>query len=324
MVSESRRSAFTLLELLVVIAIIAVLLGLLLPAVQKVRETANRIRCANNLRQLALAAHNFHDDRGGFPPAFVLVDTSGGRFANGTTLWVELFPYLEQQNLQARWDYGDFRNNVAGGPGATTAQVVKGLLCPSDLLPSPVGDYRWLGQYYPDVAFAKGFYARAGYGGNGGTLSFTAGSGPVSQDGVFFRSSRVRLTDITDGTSSPFLFGERSHYDPEYDRLTAAIDPGFGPLANWGTWGYCCDPDGPSGALLLGTAVPINWRVPPGCGADDWSWENNRISAFGSGHGHGANFSFADGSVRFVSDSIALKDLQALSTVAGGEVVEVP
>ena len=132
------RRGFTLIELLVVIAIIAILIGLLLPAVQKVREAANRIKCTNNLKQIALAAHNYHDDHGQFPTGAHLPVPVGDVPTGGTNLWVELLPYFEQDNLYKQWDYKDNRNNVAGGRNATQAQVIKILLCPSDPLPEPV------------------------------------------------------------------------------------------------------------------------------------------------------------------------------------------
>src|SRR3954452_673922 len=125
MAPSNRRSACTLIELLVVIAIIAILIGLLLPAGQKIREAAARMSCANHLKQIALATHNFHDARGKFPTgAHVYVDV-GGRPTGGTNLWVELLPYFEQDNLHNKWDKDDNGNNGAGGSNATQARVIK-------------------------------------------------------------------------------------------------------------------------------------------------------------------------------------------------------
>lgn len=319
--SYSRRG-FTLVELLVVIAVIGILVALLLPAVQAAREAARRTHCANNLKQLTVAAQNYHDTRGSFPPAFILVPKSNGSFAGGTTLWVELFPYLEEHNLQWAWDYSDYRNNLRGGRNATSAHVIQVLLCPSHLrLENPV-DWTKRSQHWPHLAWADGFYAASHYGGNGGTLPFNLFSDP-SEDGVFFQSSRVRLADITDGTSNTFLFGERSQEDPEYDRLTAAFDPGFG-LVKSGTWAWAGDRAGSCAKNLLGTPVPINYRVPPLPNAGNRLWLMFRNSAFGSDHPGGATFAFADGSVRFIADDLPLKQLQALSTRAGEEVTEVP
>jgi prepilin-type N-terminal cleavage/methylation domain-containing protein len=270
------RGGFTLQELLVVIAIIGVLLALLLPAVQMAREAGNRMGCANNLRQLALAAHHYDDTCGSFPPCFILVPDGNGSFARGTTLWVELFPDLEQQNLQQRWDYRDYRNNLVGGPDSTMAQVVKILLCPSDPLPQNPADRTDIGQFWPEIAWASGFYGLGSYGGNAGTL--TSNWQDYRRDGVFFQSSRVRLADITDGTSTTFLFGERSHRDPNFDRATAAWDPGFGPLAIWGNWGGAADPDGSAFNHSLSTPVPINYRVPALSDPRDYSWEWMRLS----------------------------------------------
>src|SRR6476620_3957584 len=135
---KHRRRGFTLIELLVVIAIIAILIGLLLPAVQKVREAANRMKCANNLKQVAVAAHNYHDDRGQFPTGVRLPVDVGGVPTRGTNLWFELLPYFGQDNLQKQLNPDDNRKNVAGERNAITAQVITLLICPSDLLPVPV------------------------------------------------------------------------------------------------------------------------------------------------------------------------------------------
>ena len=132
------------------------------------------------------------------------------------------------------------------------------------------------------------------------------------------------MLDVRDGTSNTFLLGERFHLDPEYDAATLAYDPYCYPLASFARWGAGPFLVGSSPDVLIGSPCPINYRVPPGCNDQDWDWETFRLNAFGSGHRSGANFAFADGSVRFVRDSISLKELQALSTRAGGEVVEMP
>jgi prepilin-type N-terminal cleavage/methylation domain-containing protein/prepilin-type processing-associated H-X9-DG protein len=315
---QSRRTrGLTLIELLVVIAIIAILIGLLVPAVQKVREAANRAQCLNNLKQIALAAHNYHDNYHKFPTGARLPVSVGDRPTGATNLWIELLPYFEQDNLYKRWDYGDNRNNVTGGRNATQAQVIKVLLCPSDPLPETVVEFtavrapRW----------AWGFYGMSSYGGNAGKRSVPLGDPPafpgISRDGIFWIDSSVGSKHITDGSSNTFLFGERFHRDPEFDRRQPVLNPGIVPIADVGIWSHVAGP-GVMTNVTLHAAAPINYRMPPG---GDYSAFGDRHCAFGSGHVYGANFAFADGSVRFLSDGTPLVTLQALSTHAGGEVI---
>src|SRR5262249_2379145 len=150
-------------------------------------------------------------------------------------------------------------------------------------------------QVADDLAWAAGHYAVSSYAGNGGTRSFGAAA-PASNDGVFFRRSQGRIGDVPDGTSSTLLFGERSHDDAGFDRLTLVVDPETYPLAGWGGWASAYSPGVSPGDVLLSTPVPINYRVPPGASGTDLGWIDDRLCAYGSGHPGGANFAFADGS----------------------------
>jgi prepilin-type N-terminal cleavage/methylation domain-containing protein/prepilin-type processing-associated H-X9-DG protein len=311
--SSRTRPGFTLVELLVVIAIIAVLIGMLLPAVQKVREAANRMSCLNNLKQIALAAQNYHGVNEKFPTGARLPVYVGDRPTGGTNLWVELLPYFEQDNLYKKWDYYDNRNNVARGRNATQAQVIKILLCPSD----PLLELVVYSARPGSPPWSQGLYGMSSYGGNAGKRSVAPPPFLLSRDGIFFIDSCVRFADITDGTSNTFLFGERFHHDPEYDLRQPVVWPAVVPIASWGKWGWVAN-EGARANVTLSTPVPINYRVPPG---GDFSTAVDRACAFGSGHSGGANFAFADGSVHFLSNGTSLQTLQALSTRAGGEVV---
>jgi prepilin-type N-terminal cleavage/methylation domain-containing protein/prepilin-type processing-associated H-X9-DG protein len=317
-IHSKTRFAFTLVELLVVITIIGILVALLLPAVQAAREAARRLWCQNNLRQVALAAQQYHDARGQFPAGVHPFAMVGDVPTGGTNLWVEMLPYFEQRNLFEKWDYLDNRNNVAGGMSATTAQVIKILLCPSDRLPQPVSHLA--SGFAP--AWSYGYYGLSSYGGNAGLRSYSPGAAPdyaqMSRDGIFYIDSSVRHAQVQDGASNTFLFGERFHRDLEYDRRMRVVDPArattFGEAGRWGIVGG----PGGMGQNTLSTPVKINYGVPT---EGDLASLDNRVCAFGSGHSRGANFAFVDGSVRFVSDNIPLAALQALSTRGGGEVV---
>ncbi len=312
---------FTLVELLVVIAIIGALVALLLPAVQSAREAARRTSCLNNLKQLALAAQQHHNSAGRFPAGLVPAEPEAGRFDDVTNLWISMFDHLEEGNLKGQWDDDDYRKNVGVGPEANAAQVVWVLVCASDALSQPVnhlvldGDYAWM----------TGIYGLSSYGGSGGTRSFGgSATPPPTEDGVFYIKSRIRMADITDGSAKTLLLGERSHEDAEYDRLTAEQDPVMGPLASWGAWAAAYNSNTAQADVLLSAAVPLNYRVPLGSGGQSWTWEENRLCAYGSDHPGGANFALADGSARFIANEISLEALQAFSTREGEEVVETP
>jgi prepilin-type N-terminal cleavage/methylation domain-containing protein/prepilin-type processing-associated H-X9-DG protein len=298
-----KRSGFTLIELLVVIAIIAILIGLLLPAVQKVREAAARTQCTNNLKQLGLAAHNFHGTYDRFPPAINIPgeQSFGWPAAPDPTKWyglfMALFPYFEQDNLRK-----NLVDNIANphytnclGPTSVGAQVVKILVCPSDsiILGQPVGTYTSGGKTY--------YFGLSSYGGCSGTSPTTTNGNASLQNGMFYMNSSVRMAQVSDGTSNTLMFGERS-------RLNLPATNTSQSLGGWAWANYYAQEDN-----TMNASVPIE-----GLATHD-------LNAFGSQHSAGAicNFCFADGSVKALRSSVDLvKVLQPLATRSGGEVID--
>jgi prepilin-type N-terminal cleavage/methylation domain-containing protein/prepilin-type processing-associated H-X9-DG protein len=331
-----RRAGFTLIELLVVIAIIAILIGLLLPAVQKVREAASRISCSNNLKQLALAAHNYHNDHKRFPPGVYQLNFAAAPKFRGITLFVYLTPYFEQQNVTQLWDMNDPLNNTVGGQAAPTATVVPLLLCPSDNIavnPINSGSNRW--------------YALTSYGGNGGSRSFDPTL--ATNDGIFFvigpgsqtapTGSAINIAAVSDGLSNTLLFGERNHTDPNQDSFAANLTAPSGQFVNpMNDIGWWASSGGrlAAGDVTMSAFAPINYLVPapysaaatmnpPVTDFNSYAYYNDRrVCAFGSNHPGGANFALADGSVRFLADSLALATLQLLCVRNDGQAVSLP
>ena len=193
------RRGFTLIELLVVIAIIAVLIALLLPAVQQAREAARRTQCKNNLKQLGLALHNYHDTFLVFPPGqFQPLGTNVNSSTNRSCWMQRILPYIDQATL-----FNTFATNMSGPagfasnwPGANT--ILPALMCPSD--PSS-----------PKNATASGL-ANQGFSGNysvcAGSTTFGVDGGGDKLNGMFFCYSRTSIRDTTDGTSNTLLAGE--------------------------------------------------------------------------------------------------------------------
>jgi prepilin-type N-terminal cleavage/methylation domain-containing protein/prepilin-type processing-associated H-X9-DG protein len=327
------RHGFTLIELLVVIAIIAVLIGLLVPAVQKVREAANRMSCTNNLKQLGLAAQNYQTSNGFFPVGWQLPvpgPTTGNVWSNWTyansqvnaapppagnprytNLMVELMSYIEQDNLVKKWDYNNVSNNV-GPAGSIASQVVKSFLCPSSILAGS-----------PTATVSGNLYGLNTYGGIAGIKSFRAfktSTHVISNDGIFYINSQHRIAEIIDGTSNTAMFGERHYIDANFDRMYTNF-----PIKGWSGWAWCDQPNA-IGDFLVGAIRPINWQIPAtatGANSSSNQWVQERLSTMGSAHSGGANVGLADGSVRFLRDSMVLTSLQALVTRAGGETVAI-
>jgi len=296
---------FTLIELLVVIAIIGVLIGLLLPAVQKAREAANRIQCKNNLKQLALAMHNYHDAQGTLPPGMSpgTVDY-GNLYCCWGTWQVAILPYVEQTNaFQLYVNYG---GNDSTGPryGASpntlvTTERYKIMTCPSDVPNAPIGS---ITSHNYVVNFGNtGTYQTPTVVSGGVTLTF--GGAPFSP------TQGAALAQITDGTSNTLMLSE-------------VIQGQRADLRGFGWWGPGTGFStlaGPNTSIPDQTAQNCDSGVPnPPC-ADAASNATINQSAR-SQHTQGVNAALCDGSVQFFSDNVFLATWQALGTSQGGEI----
>ncbi len=295
------RRAFTLIELLVVIAIIAVLIGLLLPAVQKVREAAARTTCQNNLKQIGLGAHNYHGALGYFPPGY----NSKTPTPNGENLgpgwgWAAiLLPYIEQENLARAIDFTkDVADPFNLKARTTTLKVYR---CPSD---SPPSDLTTIvsddaGTPICDVAFAN-------YVGLGGI--YEVSGFPDVNTGVLLRNSKFRFADITDGTTNTMMASERHSKRSPKTTWTGAVTGAVYPPVNPGY-----DDEEAQTLILMNIGEPDEARTP-----------NNPLDHVEdpcSLHTGGVNVLLCDGSVRFVRNFIDPKTWSALGTRAGGEVL---
>ena len=304
--ARSPRRGFTLIELLVVIAIIAVLIALLLPAVQAAREAARRTQCVNNLKQLGLAAQNYHDVNGSFPGGSYSGTTFNpphvGTYPENHSVFARLLPFFEQTAMANATNF----NLCSADQGNITLAGVQltALVCPSDPMNSPVAlpATRTSSGVTPGWSFNNLYPLPAGnwrqaftsYAGNAETFTFGFSnlmSSTVLQqfNGVIYNDSAVNISQIIDGTSNTIAFGEHSR------GLLFIVDPGY--AISDGSWN-----SGRWYDTLFATLYPMNFGRGNGAGIANAAYYDP--TSAGSYHPGGANFAFADGSVHFLKNSI--------------------
>ncbi len=299
-IRNQKSQAFTLVELLVVITIIGILIALLLPAVQAAREAARRMQCSNNLKQLALGLHVYHNALGSFPPA--------GFYTGSTLSWnTAILPYIEQGNLYDELDHAGPYHSEANRRVALHG--VDAFLCPSfathrSVLHSKFGGTadRIDGQDTYTIHY-QGVLGPVGTNPTTGAdypLLDVGSHGGFATGGTMLHDSSVRIDDIRDGTSNTYLLGELS-----WD--------GSGVYRNWTRGTNVNEPSRP-----CASAKNVNYALGV-FGYEVFGFQYNNAS-FGSMHPGGAHFAYADGSVHFVSESMDMGVYKAMASRAGGEV----
>jgi prepilin-type N-terminal cleavage/methylation domain-containing protein len=300
------RAAFTLVELLVVIAIIGVLVSLLLPAVQAARESARRGSCTNNLRQLGLGTHLFHDVYLRFPSGTVWEPGAGGNQKGSEATWLtHLLPYVEQDNLFKTGDFNQgFGQGSANHPNnRITSTFLKVTRCPSDVYPVQICSWG------ASVAWARGNYvANNGVGPMTETTTIDTNSRP---QGVFMLQSKNRFADITDGTTSTVFLSELLN-SPGNDWRGVMHYP-EGSLYHHNQTPNSPVPD----EFRQGMCLTIR-RAP--CVPTSTSWNPKRITlAARSSHPGGVMVILGDGGTRWVSNNVTLATWRGLSSPQGAE-----
>jgi len=322
--TKSRRGGFTLIELLVVIAIIAVLVALLLPAVQSAREAARRAACVNNLKQMGLALHNYHDALSVFPPGYIAGKPFVDAETDVTPGWgwaAMILPQLDQAPLFASTN---FSLPIQAPANTTSSQVMLSVfLCPSDAaVTGPFVVQDGLGD--PIATVAPSSYAACA-GNDAADVALGLNNNGIG-NGIFYRNSNIPIAAITDGTSQTVMLEER-HWSITQGTWVGAIADGVctrGPLNPTPIW---ANPTYLAPCLVIAHCNQLNSNSDADSGLDDGS----------SLHPGGANLLFADGSVHFLKSiyssvigtnpngsiryTPASLVLQALGTRAGGEII---
>jgi prepilin-type N-terminal cleavage/methylation domain-containing protein/prepilin-type processing-associated H-X9-DG protein len=315
------RRAFTLVELLVVIAIIGVLVSLLLPAVQSAREAARRTQCTNNLRQLALAAHNFHDTYRKLPSS---IRPAGLTLQPRISGHIQLLPLIEQASAYQQYDQTKNWNDPANA--AVTRLLIRSFICPSTPEPKRFDGLPEAAPWTPDIAAVTDYSPTIGVDERLQIANLVDYAGP----GMMPKNTEPRLAQVTDGLSNTILYGE-SAGRPFLYRGNHRVGGLPGNRVNGGGWVRPGTDFSVDGSSYDGLTIPGPCAVNCTNGDDFGStpFPHPYYGSEGSGeayafHPGGANFAFGDASVRLLNQNISIREFARLVTRDGGETVNAP